>query len=262
MTFHWWTFLFEAINFVVLAYILHRLLYRPLREAIDKRREANAQAQEMAEKARQEAEALRQRLREQLAGAERQRQELIHQAREQAEAERKKLLAEAEGAAQRRQQEARQALEHERQEALTSVRQEVINQAIELTRRLLREASHRTLQQHLALRLTETLEQIPETERERLRANWQTGDSPVLQSAQELDAPTLEQLTRAVSGIVGGPVSLALQTRPELLSGVRLRLAGHVWDGSLAGQLTVPGSAAERKAVHDGPEEHTRQPIA
>src|SRR5271169_2235610 len=94
--FNWWTFLFEALNFVVLAYVLHRLLYRPLREAIEKRREANLRAQEAAAKARQDALALEQQLREQLAGAQRQRQELIHQAREQAELERRRLLAEAE----------------------------------------------------------------------------------------------------------------------------------------------------------------------
>lgn len=31
MAFNIWTFLFEIVNFVVLACILHRLLYRPLR---------------------------------------------------------------------------------------------------------------------------------------------------------------------------------------------------------------------------------------
>ena len=35
MTFNGWTFLFQVLNFVVLAYALHRLLYRPLREAIE-----------------------------------------------------------------------------------------------------------------------------------------------------------------------------------------------------------------------------------
>lgn len=247
MTFNWWTFLFETINFVVLAYVLHRLLYRPLREAVAKRRAANAHALETAERARQEAEALQQRLREQLAGAERQRQELIHGARAQAEAERQKLLAEADRTAQRRQEEIRQALEREREEALKSVRQEVIAQAVQLTRRLLGEASDRTLHQQLALRLAQTLEQLPATEREGLQADWQIGDGPVLESAHDLDARTLEQLTRAVSGIVGRPVALAVQYRPELLGGVRLRLAGHVWDGSLAGQVAAsdPSPAGE-----------------
>jgi len=256
MIFNWWTFLFEALNFVVLAYVLHRLLYRPLRDAIDKRRQANVRAQAEADKARQEAEGLQQRLQKQLAGAEQQRQELIHQAREQAESERQKMLAEAERAAQRRQEELRQALEREREEALKSLRQEVIAQAIELTRRLLGEASERTLHQQLALRLVQTLEELPETEREHLKASWQSGDGPVLESAQDLDTRTIEQLTSAVSRIVGQPVFLAVQNRPELLGGVRLRLGGHVWDGSLAGQVTIP----DRFAGKDSRPLRTEQP--
>jgi F-type H+-transporting ATPase subunit b len=248
MTFNWWTFLFEALNFVVLAYVLHRLLYRPLREAIDKRRAANAGAQAAAAKAREEAETLQQQLREQLAGAERQRQELIHHARTQAEAERQKLLAEAERTAQRRQEEVRQALDREREETLKSVRQEVITQAIDLARRLLGEASERTLHQQLALRLALTLEQLPESERQPLRASYQSDDGPVLETAQDLDASVLEQLTRAISGIVGQPIALAVHQRPALLGGVRLRLTGHVWDASLAGQV----ASADAVAAKDG----------
>jgi F-type H+-transporting ATPase subunit b len=235
MTFNWWTFLFQAINFVVLAYILHRLLYRPLREAIDKRQTANAQAQEVAEKTRQEAETLRQQLQEQLAGAEQQRQELIHQARAQAEVERTKVLAEAERKVRQSQDEVRQALEREREEALRSLRQEVISQALTLTRRLLAEASDRTLHQQLVLRLVQTLEQLPAAEREQLRANGQT--SPVLESAQDLDPGTLEQLARTVTALTGQPATLVVQPRPELLGGIRLRIAGRVWDSSLAGPL-------------------------
>jgi F-type H+-transporting ATPase subunit b len=246
MTFSWWTFLFESLNFVVLAYVLHRLLYRPLREAIEKRRAANARAQDMAEKARHEAEALQQQLQEQLAGAERQRQELVHQAREQAESERRKLLADAEQAAVRRQHEARQALEWEREEALKSLHEEVVAQAVALTGRLLGEATDRTLHQQLALHLVQTLEQLTGAEREQLRAGWQPDDTLVLESAQDLDDTTREQIATAVSALVGRPVFLAVQTCPALLGGVRLRLDGHVWDGSLAGQLAAANSSAAK----------------
>lgn len=237
MTFNWWTFLFESLNFVVLAYVLHRLLYRPLREAIDKRREADCLARAEAEKARQEAQQLQDRLQGELAAAEQQRQELIHQARAQAEAERQKILAEAERTAQGRQEEVRQALEQEREEAMKSLHQEVIGQAIALTQRLLGEASERTLHQQLALHLVQTLEQLPAAEREQLRASRTDCDNPVVESAADLDGVTLQQLSHAVSGIMGETVSLTVQKRPELLGGVRVRLAGHVWDGSLAGQF-------------------------
>ncbi len=51
MVFNVWTFLFQVVNFLVLVAILRWLLYSPLREAIDRRREANAKAQADAEAA-------------------------------------------------------------------------------------------------------------------------------------------------------------------------------------------------------------------
>jgi F-type H+-transporting ATPase subunit b len=237
MTFNWWTFLFQTLNFVVLAYVLHRLLYRPLREAIAKRRETAAREQATAAQARQEAEALQQRLQAQFAAMEQQRQETIRQAREQAEGERKKLLAETERLLQQRRDEARQAQERERDEALRALRTEVVGQALGLAERLLRESADRTLHRQLALHLVETLNAIPEAERADLRAGWQAADGVVLETAQEMDPATLGQLEQAVKALAGVEVTLTIQARPALLGGARLRLDGHVWDGSLAGQL-------------------------
>jgi F-type H+-transporting ATPase subunit b len=248
MTFNWWTFLFEVLNFVVLAYVLHRLLYRPLRDAIDQRRESNDRAKAEAAKAHQEAQSLQQKFREQLAAAEQQRQDIIHQGREQAETERKKMMTEAEQSAQRRQEDARQALDRDRQEALTSVREEVVGQAIQLTKRLLEEASDRTLHQQLLLRLVQYLEQLPQAEREKLRQNWQPHDAVVLETAQNLDGHALEPLTAAVDGILGQNLVLTVQNRPQLIGGVRLLLAGNVWDCSLAGQVAGFSQRAEGDA--------------
>jgi F-type H+-transporting ATPase subunit alpha len=237
MTFNWWTFLFQALNFVVLAYILHRLLYRPLHEAIDRRRQTNAEAQATALHAQKEAESLQQQLRDQLADMERRRQDMIHAAREQAEGDCRKLLAEGERVLQRRRDEALQALERERTEALEALRGEVVDQAVALTRRLLGEAADRTLNQQLALHLADALRHLPEAQRHPLQAQWQPDDGALLEVAQELDSATVTELTEAVAAAVGRRVELSVQIRPALLGGARLRLAGHVWDGSLAGQL-------------------------
>ena len=237
MHLNWWTFLFQTLNFVVLAYVLHRLLYRPLRAAIEQRRQANAQTQASAETARKAAEALAQQLQVQIADQEQHRQEVLHEAQEQAAVERQKLLGEAEITLQRRREEARTALAHEREEALKALRGEVIGQAVNLTQRLLRESTDRTLHQQLALHLVDALHDLPEAEQTQLRTQWRPEDGALLETAAELDGQTLQELERAVAALLGKPVALTVQSRPGLLAGVRLRLGGHVWDGSLAGQL-------------------------
>src|SRR5690242_17559512 len=114
MTFNIWTFLFQVLNFVVLAYVLHRLLYRPLQNAIEQRRQRTEQAQAGADKARQEAQVARRQLHDQLADLDRRRQEVIREAQGQAQEQRHRLLKEAEQGLQKRHDEARQALQRER----------------------------------------------------------------------------------------------------------------------------------------------------
>jgi F-type H+-transporting ATPase subunit b len=251
MTFNVWTFLFEIVNFVVLAYILHRLLYRPLRQAIDARRAAANRSQVEADNARAEAVALQQQLEGRLADIDRHRQESIRQAREQAEAERKKLLQETEQTVQRRQEELRQALDRERAEALADLRTEVIQQAIEMSARILTEASDLTLSQQLALRLVERLTQLSSTDREHLREQWRPADdATILETAAELPEATLQQIKDALTSVLGQEPNLVVRTRATLLGGVRLRVAGQVWDTSLAGTLEGGSKAAPEALSH------------
>jgi F-type H+-transporting ATPase subunit b len=249
MTFNVWTFLFEVLNFLVLAFVLQRLLYRPLREAVERRQQAAAREREEAASARQEAAGLQQRLRERLAEQEQERQQLLRQAHEQAAADRKKLLAETERVIRDRQEEQRRALAREREEAVQALQGEVAGMAVDLARRLLAGAADCTLHRQLALRLVEALHEVPQRNRELLRAQWQPGDGAVLETARDLDAPTLAQVTGAVGTVLGRPVAPAVQVRPELLGGVRLRLGGQVWDASLAGQL----GDAPVAALQEGP---------
>jgi F-type H+-transporting ATPase subunit b len=248
MIFNVWTFLFQVVNFLVLVAILRWLLYRPLREAIDRRREANAKAQADAEAARQEAEALQHALDQQLADLERRRETVIREARERAEGERQALLAETEGVIGRRREEVEQQFARERDEALRSLRAELVHSAVEMAGRLLREASDATLQRQLAGRLVDELGRIPEDERRQLRGEWDDGEAAVVETAAELNGDFLRDLSQAVESLAGRPLGVSVRVRPDLLGGVRLRIGGHVWDASLAGPLEELESGATGRA--------------
>lgn len=248
MTFNVWTFLFEIVNFVVLAYILHRLLYRPLRAAIDQRRAMLAQTQSDAEAARAQAVAMQEQLQTQLAGMEQERQEAIQQARAVGESERQKLISEAERAIERRQAEVRASIERQREDALRSLRAEVSSSAAELAERLLREAAGTTLQQQLAGHLVEALTRLPDEERSRVRRDWKAADGAVVELAAPLDPGSMQKLNDAVASVVGQQVKLDVETKPALLAGARLRIGGNVWDASLAGQLETVRAGSENSS--------------
>jgi len=237
MTFNLWTFLFEVLNFLVLVFVLQRLLYRPLREAIDRRREEEAAARRDAEKARGDAAQMRRQLEEYEHRLEQERQEVLRQAQTEAEASRRKLLAETAEEAERRRRDAEAALERQRAEALEMLRGDLTRLAVDFAERLLHEACGASLQQQLAARFIETLEALPEAERQRVRQEWQPEDAVVIETAADLDSDMQERLSGVIAVLLGRAIQPATVIRPELLSGVRLRVGGRVWDGALASRL-------------------------
>jgi F-type H+-transporting ATPase subunit b len=248
MHFNPWTFLFEMLNFVVLAVVLYRLMYRPLHEAIDRRREDVTRAQAEADKAREQAVTLQQHLQAQFAEVEQRVEAVLRQGRERAEAERKKMHDEAEAEMQRRREQARQALEREREEAWRSLRGEMTKLAVDVVQRLLRESCDRTLNDQLALHLLEELRQLSPEKRQAVRDQWQPVDGVMLETAGELDETTVQRIMETAGDLVGQPLTLATANVPGLLAGVRLRLGGHIWDASLAGQLDTPVTGDRRTA--------------
>lgn len=249
MNFNPWTFLFEVLNFVVLAAVLYRLLYRPLHEAIDRRREDAARAQAEADKAREQAMTLQQRLQAQLAEVEQQREAALRESRERAEAERKKMFAEAEVEIQRRREQERQALKRECEEAWQKLRGEMTSLAVAVAQRLLRESCDRTLNDQLALHLIEELRQLPADKRQTVGDQWQPEDGAILEMAGELDDATVRQIEETAGKLVGQPLTLTTANVPALLGGVRLRLGGHIWDASLAAQLEVSEPKSEEESI-------------
>ena len=252
MIFNVWTFLFQVVNFLVLVAILRWLLYRPLREAIDRRREANAQAQADAEAARTKAVALQASLDQQVADLERRHEAVIHEARERAEVERQSLLAEAEAAIRRRREEVERQFARERDEALRTLRADLVHSAVEMARRILSEATGSTLQRQLAGRLVEELGRIPDDERRRLRDEWDEGEAAVVETAAELNGDSLRDLGGAIESLAGRRLDVSVEVRPDLLGGVRLRIGGHLWDASIAGPLEELDSSAKSGAATEG----------
>ena len=121
--------------------------------------------------------------------------------------------------------------------------------AVDVVQRLLRESCDRTLNDQLALHLIEELRRLPTEKRQAVCDQWQPEDGAVLETAGELDDATVRRITEAANELVGQPITLATSTVPALLGGVRLRLGGHIWDASLAGQLETPVAVGEEENV-------------
>jgi F-type H+-transporting ATPase subunit b len=236
VTFNVWTFLFEVLNFLVLAFVLHRLLYRPLREAIALRQAENDRARAEAEAARKEADLARQQLAAKLAEADRQCQDVLHTAAEQAEAEKAKRLAAAEAAAKAIGEQARHDAQQLRRDTIAELEGEVGELAVGLADRLLMQACDASLHRQFVHRLVETIRAVGGDERERVRRDAGS-DEAVIESAAALDESTGHDLAAAVRDLLGRDGGVKVEVNPALVGGALVRAGGQVWDATIAAQL-------------------------
>lgn len=250
MNIHLGTFIFQVVNFLVVAYVLHRLLYRPLHEAIDRRRRETLAAQTDAESAKQAAEALRGQLEAERAESERRREETVREAHRQADAEAARLLDDARRLAQQQSAEADRRLAERREEALTAVRQEIVQLALDVSERFLRQSADRTLHRQLVARLVESLAGASADDRRQLLIGLSPGEAALLETAEELDRESLAAISAAVGSLVGRETAVEVKLAPALISGACLRLGGRVWDASLNGSLEAARRGDAREVAH------------
>jgi len=139
----------NIIAFLVLLWLLKKFLFRPVTEVLESRREEIRSSYEAAERDRTAAAELRQDYERRLAGIEAEAREKIQAAIRDGQEHRDHLLSEARAEAERVLRRGQEELQREYAKTLVQLREEVVNLAIESSRKLIErsldDATHRAL---------------------------------------------------------------------------------------------------------------------
>lgn len=227
MLFDWFTVGAQALNFLVLVWLMKRFLYKPILDAIDAREKRIAQsladAAVKASAAQQERDAFHAKNDD----FDRQRQALLSQTHDEVAAERQRLLGEARQAAD--------ALRLKRLDALTSelqnLRQDIARRSREevfaMADKVLADLADTTLQARMVEVFTRRLQTLDDQEKAALATALTTSDAKVcVRSAFELTAKQREELQQALHATLVSGVSLRFDTMPELIGGLELSVNG------------------------------------
>ncbi len=242
-----WTLLLQAINFLILVWLLRRFLYRPILAVIAERQAATERVRTEAEAARQAAETARQTLEAQRTALPAERDRLIAAARAEAEAERAALLEKARGEADHALEEARSRLADERAQALDALQRHAADLGTQLATRLLRDAPANARTRPLLDEACAAVESLSDPQRHSLA----DGIDPVpvrLAAAGPLSDDDTALARDRLAAALGRPVALELVEDPSLIAGVELHFAHSVvrrsWKQTLA-------EAKEEMTRHD-----------
>jgi F-type H+-transporting ATPase subunit b len=226
MRFDPWTFGLQAVNFLVLAWLLNRFLYRPVLGIIAARKAATDKVVAEAQAERTSAEALRRDLELQKSALAEALGAELSRAHDAAEAERAAILAKARREADEAQAAAQLALERQRTEAVRELGRDAARLGVSIARRLLDEPSAAAVQARLVEQICEDVRALAPDDRRRIAESIAPpSPPPIAVTAVPLDAPAQADFAARLSEALGAPVRPDWRVDPALIAGVELQFA-------------------------------------
>ncbi len=235
MTIDFWGLGLQAVNVLILVWLLSRVFWRPVAKAIATRQEAAETLLSDARAARAKADAALAEVTQTRAGLAAERQTLLAEAAATAETAAKAALAEARGKAEKLAEAARLANAREIDAARIENANKSAQLAVDIARKLLARLDAASVQAAFLGLLVKAIERLPANDRAAL-AGTTTGIDLV--SARDLADADKTAITTTLQRAIGGEPKLAFVTDPDLIAGFEMRTAHFVlhdsWRSDLA----------------------------
>jgi F-type H+-transporting ATPase subunit b len=246
MLIDWFTVAAQAVNFLLLVWLLKRVLYKPVLAAIDEREKRIASQIQDAEKKKAEA------LKEQADFLhkndefERQRFALLLEITNSGKAERDRLLEKARVDSE----ELRSKLKKNVHDELDNLNRKIgtlaVQEVFSIARKTLSDLADVSLDERMTDIFIRRLHEMNDRQIEELKASANSSSRPVLvRSAFELAAPQKAAIETAVKAIFVKETGVEFETRPDIISGIELTTNGQRIAWSIADYLTSLASSVD-----------------
>ncbi len=247
MLIDWFTVGAQALNFLILVWLMKRFLYKPILNAIDAREKRIAAELGDADAKKAEAKKERDEFQHKNETFDKARAALLKSATDAAEVERQKLLDEARKTAD--------ALRAKREERLINeqrtLSQEIIRwtqkEVFAIARKALADLATASLEERMSETFVQRLRALTGAAKEKLAAALNASTSPVpVRSAFDLPPDQQAAIQKAINETFSADVHIQYETVPELVGGIELSANGQKVAWSIADYLaTLEKSAGE-----------------
>ncbi|HSQ38936.1 MAG TPA: hypothetical protein VLM78_02150, partial [Anaerolineales bacterium] len=223
----WFTIGAQALNFLILVWLMKRFLYKPILHAIDEREKKIAA--ELADADVQKAEAQKERDEFQHKNEEfdQQRAALLSQATDEAKNERQRLFDEARKAAVALSSKRQEALRIEEHNLHQAIRLRTQQEVFAITRKALTDLAGISLEERLGEVFTRRLREMDGQAKADLAQALKTASEPALvRSAFDLPTEQRTAIQNALNETFSAEIHIQFETAPDLISGIELSTNG------------------------------------
>lgn len=241
MSIDWVTVAAQMVNFVILAWLLYKFLYKPLLVAIAKREAHIAGELQHSEDLAKEAEKKLEELNKRYLAIDNERRQILNDAQVQADELRAKLQGEIQNETLEKRLLWQQELDREKALMLTEIRQLAVANFLDLARKAFKHMADEELQNRLLSVFRRQLESLPKKDRKILNA--EADDSSIrISVSQELSEQAqaaLKKMLTEVLEIEGEHPEFIFEVNPRLLCGVEVSVNGNVVSWNLDDYLNA-----------------------
>ena len=239
MLIDWFTVGAQALNFVILVWLMKHFLYKPVQDAIAAREKRIAGQLADADKKKAEAKKDRDDFQHRNDAFDQERAALLKKATDDANSERERLLDAAGKAADALTAKRRQTLHADADNLSRGLRQRVQDEVFAIARKTLADLASASLDERMCETFVGRLRAVQGTEKKRLADAFDSKTEPlIVRSTFELPAAQRAAIQKAVHETFATQADLHFETAPDLVGGIELSAGGHKLAWSIADYLT------------------------
>jgi len=247
MLINWFTVIAQAINFLILVWLLKRFLYKPILHAIDEREKGIATQLAQAEAKKAEAQRDRDDFQHKNEAFDQERAALLKKATDEAKAERQRLLDEARKDADLLRAKRQDALRNEQRNLSQEIIRWTQKEVFAITRKTLADLASTSLEERIGDVFVHRVRALTGAAKEQLATAFKTSNHTVsVHSAFDLPPAQRAAIESAMKETFAPDAHVQFETAPELVSGIELSTNGQKIAWSIADYLsTLEKSAGE-----------------
>jgi F-type H+-transporting ATPase subunit b len=227
MLIDWFTVGAQALNFLILVWLLKHFLYQPILHAIDAREKRIATELADADAKKVEAQKERDEFQHKNEEFDQQRAALLSKAMDEAKVERQRLLEEARKGADALSAKRQETLKNDAHNLNQAISRRTQQEVFAIARKALTDLATTSLEERLGAVFTRRLRELDGKAKDRLAEALKAAAEPALvRSAFDLPAEQRATIQNALNESFSAEIRLRFETAPDLVSGIELTTNG------------------------------------
>ncbi len=239
MLIDWFTVGAQALNFLILVWLMKRFLYKPILHAIDAREKRIAKELADADAKKTDAQKERDEFQDKNEEFDKQRAARLSKATDEANVERQRLLDEARKTASDLASKRQQTLRNEERNLHQAIRRQTQQEVFAIARKVLADLAGASLEERLEQLFVSRLRAMTDEVKEVLAKVLKKGPDPILvRSAFDLGEKQRAAIQNALNETFSAAIRIRFETAPDLITGIELIANGQKVAWSIEDYLT------------------------